>query len=617
MTTTWISNRMDQFAYFDQQLGHPDWSAATVLDFGGNCGNILLGSDCTIDPNRYWCVDLSRDAVELGRQRHPLGHFIWYDRYNFEYNPQGIRELPLPDLGQRFDIILAWSVFTHTSRAEMRNLVAKLRSLLTEDGVLAFTFIDPLFEPPEQWAREDEAPGLDNLAWRLAATQRFNSHALTVAEQARRSELSWSTLVNNEELVLDPTDEWIQQGEERSQYITFCTAEHMRSIYPDARMLPPVRPERHSCCVLRKPAEPIVVVRPVLPVWEKLSPALRGVVDSQVLTNDGPRVRRLESLLSTEFGVSDVAVTGSGTTAIQLACSALGLTGEVIVPAAAFPAISQAVLRAGATPVPVDIEDTYLTIDPDAVRAAITPDTCAILPVHTFGCPADVDALQSIADSAGLPLIFDAATCYGVTYRGRPLLSFGDVATLSLHATKLTHSVEGGAVLGNTRAVADTVRRLRNFGTGSTGALPAGTNARMSELHAAVGAVVLAEAPAEIARRQAVRTLYLDALTGLDWLRPLALRPEAGPAVAAMPVRLSADAPCDAEGLCSSLLGAGVHARAYFAGRYRVSGLDTTWPAPRAEQAAQRIVCLPFHGGLTERHIARIRDALRAITRSG
>jgi dTDP-4-amino-4,6-dideoxygalactose transaminase len=128
---------------------------------------------------------------------------------------------------------------------------------------------------------------------------------------------------------------------------------------------------------------------------------------------------------------------------------------------------------------------------------------------------------------------------------------------------------------------------------------------------------VLGQAPAEIARRQAVRALYLDALAGLEWLRPLELRPEAGPNVAAMPVRLTADAPCDAEGLCASLLGAGIHARAYFAGRYRVSGLAGTWPTPRAELAAKRIVCLPFHGGLTERHIARIRDALHATARSG
>jgi dTDP-4-amino-4,6-dideoxygalactose transaminase len=359
----------------------------------------------------------------------------------------------------------------------------------------------------------------------------------------------------------------------------------------------------------------IVVVRPLLPPWEVLGDALEAVVDSQILTNDGPRVRRLEALLSAETGVADLALTGSGTTAIQLACGALGLTGEVIVPAAAFPAIAQAVLRAGATPVPVDIEDTYLTIDPDAVRAAITPRTSAILAVHTFGCPADVDALGEIADAAGIPLVFDAATCWGIGYRGRPLLRYGDVATLSLHATKLTHSIEGGAVLGNTRPVADAVRRLRNFGIGRDGALASGTNARMSELHAAVGAVVLAGAAAEIERRAAVRRLYLDALAEIHWLRPCDFRPDAGPAVAAMPVRLADDAPVDAESLCRALLTHNIHARAYFAGRYRIPLPHQAGPAPRAERAARTIACLPFWGGLSEGQLARVVAALAAISR--
>jgi dTDP-4-amino-4,6-dideoxygalactose transaminase len=357
----------------------------------------------------------------------------------------------------------------------------------------------------------------------------------------------------------------------------------------------------------------LVLVRPLVPPWGVLKPALLQVFDSQVLTNDGPRVRRLEALLSAELGIADVAVTGSGTTAIQLACAALELRGEVLVPAAAFPATAQAVLRAGATPVAVDIEDTYLTIDPDAVRQAVTRRTCAILAVHTFGCPADVDALRSVARAAGVPLIFDAATCWGVNFMGRPLLSYGDVATLSLHATKLVHSVEGGAVIGNTMEVAGTVRRLRNFGFGESGALRTGTNARMSELHAAVGAVVLPGTDMEVAGRMAVRALYQEALAELDWLRPCEFRPGAGPNVAALPVRLTDDAPLDAEALVRAMLVRGVHTRAYFAGRYRVGGLRKAGPTPRADRAAHHIVCLPFWGRLAENDIARVVDALKAV----
>ena len=358
----------------------------------------------------------------------------------------------------------------------------------------------------------------------------------------------------------------------------------------------------------------IVVVRPLIPPERVLRTALFEVFRSQVLTNDGARVRRLEALLAAEVPIADVAFTGSGTTAIQLACTALELTGEVLVPAAAFPAVALAVLRAGATPVAVDIEDRHLTIDPAAVRAAITHRTCAILGVHTFGCPADVDALRSIADRAGVPLIFDAAPCWGVNFRGRSLLSYGDVSTLSLHATKLTHSIEGGAVFGNTRPVADTVRRLRNFGVGTGGALRGGTNGRMSELHAAVGAVVLSEARAEITRRVTVRERYAEALAGIEWLRMCEFRADAGPNVAAMPVQLSPDAPVDAERLCAALLEHNIHARAYFGSRYQVSPIRRAGPTPRAEEAARRIVCLPFWGHLTEAEIGRVAEALRTIS---
>jgi dTDP-4-amino-4,6-dideoxygalactose transaminase len=359
-------------------------------------------------------------------------------------------------------------------------------------------------------------------------------------------------------------------------------------------------------------AEEIVLVRPLLPPPGQVLAAIREVFASGVLTNDGPRVRRLEGLLSERLGIPELAVCGSGTAAIQLACSALELTGDVIVPAVGFPATTQAVLRAGGRPVAVDIEDDYLTLDPAAVRAALTPRTCAILAVHTFGCPADVDALAALARSTGLPLIFDAAPCWGVTYRGRPLLAYGDVATLSLHATKLTHAVEGGAVLSTVRPVADAVRRLRNFGIGPDGARRAGGNGRMSEVHAAIGTVVLAQADAEVARRQTVRGWYLDALREVPWLRPYQLRPGAGPQVAAFPVRLLPGAPCDASRLCAELVGWGVHARTYLGGRYRIQPDGVPGYTPVADRAAGDTVCLPFWGALTQSQVARVIEALCA-----
>ncbi|HEY0500855.1 MAG TPA: DegT/DnrJ/EryC1/StrS family aminotransferase [Kutzneria sp.] len=360
-------------------------------------------------------------------------------------------------------------------------------------------------------------------------------------------------------------------------------------------------------------ADDIVLVQPVLPAADLVRRAVSRVFDSGVITNDGPRVRAFEQQLSDRLGCQDLAVCASGTTAIQLACGALRLTGEVIVPAAAFPAVWQAVLRAGAKPVGVDVEPTYLTLDPQAVEAAITPATCAVLAVHTFGCPADIDELTRIAGRADVPLVFDAATCWGIGFRGRPLLSYGDVATLSLHAMKLTHSVEGGAVVGNGLLVADWVRRLRNFGIGGDGALAQGTNARMSELHAAIGEVVLAESDMEITRRVRVRRWYEDGLAGIDWLTVGAFRPEAGPNVAAMPIMLNPDAPVDATTLCQELHQRGIHARAYFTGHYRPNTLRLAGAIPVAHDIANRLVCLPFWGRLTEQHVARVIAALTEI----
>src|SRR5437667_12441876 len=136
-----LSEKSGQFAYFDQQLDHPDWREKVVLDFGGNTGNLLLDSHGAIRSENYHCLDVLRDAVDEGRQRFPQAHWFHYDRYNCSFNPEGIAGLPIPYMGVAFDAILAYSVFTHTAREEMRILVHELLQLLVPCGTLAFTFI--------------------------------------------------------------------------------------------------------------------------------------------------------------------------------------------------------------------------------------------------------------------------------------------------------------------------------------------------------------------------------------------------------------------------------------------------------------------------------------------
>jgi SAM-dependent methyltransferase len=260
---TWISARMGQFAYFNQQLGHPDWTGKRVLDFGGNVGNILLDRKCAIEPRDYWSIDVSRDAMAEGKRRHPEAHFLFYDRYNHEYNPTGKVGLPIPDPGVRFDFIVAWSVVTHNSKSETLDFVDQLMELLTEDGRLAFTFMDPLWTAPPGWARETEAPGKSNLGWLLGKRQHENKPEMDVPgllTKVENSKVTWLNLVNADKLIFDPDDDGLsgvepaEDGDPAHQphrtYLSFCTPEYMSRLYPNAEIRPPAEPERHHCAIL-------------------------------------------------------------------------------------------------------------------------------------------------------------------------------------------------------------------------------------------------------------------------------------------------------------------------------------------------------------------------------
>ncbi|HYC90750.1 MAG TPA: class I SAM-dependent methyltransferase [Thermoanaerobaculia bacterium] len=238
---SFVSQRVGQFTYFDAVLGSPGWSGKRVLDFGGNIGNLLThGSE--IEPRNYWCLDVSRDAVEQGRERYPDAHFIFYDRYSWAFNPTGVRDLPVVDPGVRFDVIVAYSVFTHTSRAEMLDLLAQLRRLLAPGGVIAFTFIDPAY----RHARNAEETALGyfdgtNLQWRLEKTRRLNPDADIESMARRAATASWITLVDDATLFTEDDDPDHESSADKRSYLTLCRPERMLSILPDAHVVAPPR----------------------------------------------------------------------------------------------------------------------------------------------------------------------------------------------------------------------------------------------------------------------------------------------------------------------------------------------------------------------------------------
>ena len=247
-----LSTKTGQFTYFAQQLGESDWHGKNILDFGGNVGNILRDPECTIDRERYWCIDVAPASIERGRAEFPEAHWIFYDRYCFFFNPYGVHDLPLPLIEQRFDFIVAYSVFTNTPRADMLQLVDQLKDRLAEDGALAFTFIDPHYH---SWPDRYHA---NNLVWRLEREiflENEKGHTLEIdvpalAERAKDSE--WFVLVNGEDLYLETEDVGSYGPERQRTYHTFYTAEYMRSLFPHAQILPPANDEMQHCCVIRK-----------------------------------------------------------------------------------------------------------------------------------------------------------------------------------------------------------------------------------------------------------------------------------------------------------------------------------------------------------------------------
>lgn len=265
----------------------------------------------------------------------------------------------------------------------------------------------------------------------------------------------------------------------------------------------------------------IHVTKTYLPPLEDYVTRLKDVWDGGYLTNNGPLIKRLAGDIAEFLGVSHLELVANGTLAIQLAIKALGLLGEVITTPYSYVATTNAILWEGCTPVFVDIDPETFCISPDLIEAAITERTTAILATHVYGYPCDVVRIQQIADRHGLKVIYDAAHAFGVRLNGESLLHHGDCSTLSFHATKLFHTAEGGAVVCKDESVANRCFLMSRFGhVGEDDYLDLGINAKMSELHAAMGLAVLPMVPEIIAARRDRSFWYDELLEGLSIQRP-------------------------------------------------------------------------------------------------
>jgi SAM-dependent methyltransferase len=241
---SFITSNDGQFVYFDTQLRSPNWKGKSVLDFGGNIGNVLHHPKSTIDQDKYWCIDVSRDAIITGQKAAPAAHFIFYDRYNFEYNPDGIRDLAIPVNGNRFDFVLALSVFTHTPQAEMLELARDLEQLLNHNGRLAFTFFDPHYVP-----RASEVSNL-KYYFEMRATDLSETAIETQVARARGAR---ACALRNGELELESEARKNVRGNPEGGYLAFYTPQYLQSLFPRGEIRTPVEPfSRQHCCVITK-----------------------------------------------------------------------------------------------------------------------------------------------------------------------------------------------------------------------------------------------------------------------------------------------------------------------------------------------------------------------------
>jgi SAM-dependent methyltransferase len=244
---TFVSTKTGQFAYFSQQVGDADWRGKNVLDYGGNIGNILRDPSCTIDEERYWCVDVDAESIARGRAFYPRANWVHFDRWCFFFNPYGVRGLALPKIDRQFDYIVAYSVFTNTPPSDMLDLVGDLESRLAPGGALAFTFIDHRYH-----AWPSKKYKWNNFHWRLEREQGDVWTDEATELRARADASAWCILVNGEELYVEREDVRDVPPEEQRTYHVFYAAEQMKAFFPHAEIVPPANNEMQHCCVIRK-----------------------------------------------------------------------------------------------------------------------------------------------------------------------------------------------------------------------------------------------------------------------------------------------------------------------------------------------------------------------------
>lgn len=344
------------------------------------------------------------------------------------------------------------------------------------------------------------------------------------------------------------------------------------------------------------------------------------IFDHRWFSNNGPLVQQFEQRVASYLGVKHCVAVCNGTIALEIAIRALGLTGEVIVPSFTFVATAHALHWQGITPVFADIDPQTHTLDPAAVRRMITPRTSGIIGVHLWGRGAPVEELQAIADEHGLKLLFDAAHAFGCSYKGQTIGRFGACEVLSFHATKFFNTFEGGAVVTNDDALAETMRLMRNFGfSGYDNVIHPGTNGKMIEVCAAMGLVNLDHIDTFIEANRRNYHAYREALNGLPELNLLAYDEAERSNFQYIVLEVGEDCAASRNDIVAALQAENVLARKYFwPGCHRMKPYRDLFPhaglmLKNTRHVAGKVIVLPTGVALSPDDVRTISDIIGTL----
>jgi dTDP-4-amino-4,6-dideoxygalactose transaminase len=367
--------------------------------------------------------------------------------------------------------------------------------------------------------------------------------------------------------------------------------------------------------------EPIYVTRPDMPPLVYYTDKLKQIWESRWLTNDGQFNQELERRLTEYLGIKNCSLVSNGTLALMIGLRSLNLKGEVITTPFSFVATAHSIAWNGLEPVFCDIEDETFNIDPEMIEEKITPRTSAILPVHVFGNPCEVERIEEIAERHDLKVIYDAAHAFGTQYKDRSVLKYGDLSALSFHATKVFNTVEGGALVTEDADLKKKFDQLRNFGFSEEVTVDdVGLNAKMNEFMAAYGLLELEQIGEEIKKRREISRTYHDLLDGIDGISLMSRDNIPSHSNPYFPIILdSNEDERFRDEVYRGLKKKGIHAKRYFypliseMGPYRSLPSSDPQKLLVSKTISENILCLPIYGELTLRTVEDIVRMIKKI----